>query len=190
MRCYVHGVAAGVALLALWSGGCCSPYHSDRDALFGGLAGAGVGALAGNALGNTGAGAAIGAGVGALTGAAIGSEKDQIEARNRATGVVAGSVTINDVVMMSRGGVSEDTIIAHVQSHGMAIPVQPPDMVALKQQGVSDRVVQAMMASPPRAVVAQPMIVEQAPPPVVVYGDPWGPRYHYYYGPGYRRHYW
>jgi len=64
--------------------GCRSPYRSDQGALLGGLTGAGVGAVIGDAVDQPLAGTAIGAGVGALTGAVIGDNLDQIEAENRA----------------------------------------------------------------------------------------------------------
>src|SRR5262245_9244443 len=107
-----RAMIAGLVCL-LWASGCASPYRSDQGALAGGLTGAGLGALVGNAVGNTGAGAAIGAGVGALSGAAVGGALDDIEARNRAEiearlgrPMPPGAVSINDVVSMTRAGVS------------------------------------------------------------------------------------
>jgi hypothetical protein len=192
-------VAVAVAPLVV---GCNSPYHTDRGALVGGLTGAGVGALVGNAVGNTGAGAAIGAGVGTLGGAAIGSEMDEMEARNRAMieqqlgrQVATGAVTIDDVVAMTRGGVNEELIVNHVRSHGVARPLQASDLILLQQQGVSTRVIAAMQEPPaPRAVAqpgAQPVIIEHAPPPVIVapYDPFWrGPyrpyHHHHHHRPG------
>jgi hypothetical protein len=175
----------GVCLIA---GGCHSPYRSDQGALAGGLAGAGLGAIVGNAVGNTGAGAAIGAGVGALSGAAIGGSLDEIEAKNQAEiaarmGELApkGSVTIDDVVAMTRAGVSEEVIATHVRNHGVAAPLQASDLIVLQQQGVSSRVIQTMQAPPP---VAQP-VGYIAPPPAVIVERP--PPYYYYPPPYYRR---
>lgn len=178
--------AALVAAASLVFGfGCASPYRSDQGALWGGLGGAGLGALVGSATGNTGAGAAIGAGVGALSGAAVGGALDDIEARNRAeiaarTGRPAptGSVTIDDVIAMTRSGVTEDVILTHIRYHGPATALRPADLIMLQQQGVSPRVVQALQAPPAVAqgppVVQAPYVV--APPPVY-----WGPPYAYPY---------
>ena len=50
-----------IAILVALGGlaqGCNSPYRSDQGALYGGLGGAGLGAIVGNAVGNTGAGLA------------------------------------------------------------------------------------------------------------------------------------
>jgi hypothetical protein len=173
------------AVTAVMSSGCCSN-NTDRGVLTGGLLGAGVGAVAGHAMGNTAAGAVIGAGAGALGGAAIGNSMDQEEARNRA--IIAqqlgrpidpGAVTIADVVAMKRANINDDLVINHIHAHGMAAPLQTNDIINLPQQGVSNRVIAAMQESPPRVVQPQPVIVEEYPPPY------YGPRV--YIGPGYHR---
>jgi hypothetical protein len=169
--------------------GCNSPYRSDQGALFGGLTGAGLGALVGSASGNTGAGAAIGAGVGALSGAAVGGSLDEIEAQNRAEIAArlgrpapTGSVTINDVVAMTKSGVPEDVILTHIRNHGPAAAPQAGDLIVLQQQGVSPRVVQALQAPPPQAAVAAPVVMAEPypyPPPYYYAPAP------YYYPPPY-----
>jgi hypothetical protein len=191
-------VAVSSLLIALLTLGCQSPYHADRGALFGGLLGAGTGAIVGDAAGNAGAGTAIGAGLGALTGAVVGSELDEMEARNRAMiaqqlgrEVAAGAVTTDDVIAMTRAGVNEDLIVNHVNIHGVAVPLQPSDIIYLQQQGVSTRVIKAMQ-TPPRQP-AQPVVVQQpAATPVIVeeyhygppyWGPPWRPCYSYHWRP-------
>ena len=185
-------------VLTMSSAGCRSPYRSDQGALFGGLLGAGTGAIVGNALGAPGAGAAIGAGVGALSGAAIGNGMDEVEANNRAMiaqqlgrQVSANAVTVNDVVTMTKASVNEELIVNHVRAHGVAAPLQANDLIYLQQQGVSPRVVGAMQAPPPQP--SQPVMVQQpGPVPVIVepypYSPYWGPyyypRHHYYHRPG------
>jgi hypothetical protein len=194
-----------VSLLTVLGSGCQSPYHADRGALGGGLLGAGVGALVGNAVGgggllgagvgalvgnavgNPGAGAAIGAGVGAVSGAAIGAGMDEVEAKNRAMieqqlgrQVAAGSVTTDEVVNMTNAGVDDQLIINHVRAHGMAVPLSSGDLILLKQQGISPSVVEAMQTSPPRVAQGQVVVAQPAPQPVIVeeihYGAPyWGP---------------
>jgi len=160
----------------------------------GGLGGAGVGALVGNAVGKTGPGAAIGAGVGALSGALIGQGMDEMEARNRALieaklqrPVSANPVTIDDVVAMTRAGVPDEVIVNHVRVHGAAQQLQAADLIMLQQQGVTPAVVRAMQEPPmPRR---ETVVVEQAPRPVIVeeyhyrpyYYDPWWHPYGGYY---------
>ena len=191
IRRYTHSALLVVLAPCLLAGGCASPYRSDQGALAGGLAGAGLGAIVGNAVGNTGAGAAIGAGVGALSGAAIGGSLDEIEARNRAEiearlgrPAPTGSVTIDDVVAMTRAGVSEEVIATHVRNHGVAAPLLATDLIVLQQQGVSPRVTQAMQAPPP---VAQP-VGYAAPPAVIVEERYVAPPYYYYPRPYHRHH--
>jgi hypothetical protein len=155
--------------------------------LFGGLTGAGVGALVGSATGHTGAGAAIGAGVGALTGSVVGASLDDIEARNRAEiearmgrPVAPGAVTIDDVVAMTQAGVNEDVIATHVRNHGIARPLQTGDLIHLQTNHVSPRVIRAMQEPP----LQRPVVVQGSPPPVIVeehyYGRPYGcyPHFH------------
>ncbi len=155
----------------------------------GGLGGAGLGALVGSATGNTGAGAAIGAGVGAISGAAVGGALDDIEAQNRAEIAArlgrpapTGSVTIDDVIGMTRAGVAEEVILTHIRYHGAASQMRPVDLITMQQQGVSPRVVQAMQAPPPVAeappMVQAPYVVAAPPPP---YWGPYPYAYPYHY---------
>jgi len=169
--------------------GCRSPYYADQGALTGGLAGAGIGALIGDASGNAGAGALIGSAVGATSGALIGNGLDEIEARNQALiqqslgRQLAGAATTDDVVAMSQAGLSDEVIVTHLRVHGVARVPTADDLIRLKQQQVSDRVLQAMQNPPPAAVaVSGPAVVEEhyyvAPPPV--YGPPWRYRHHHH----------
>ncbi len=173
------GLAASAALLAivLAGTGCASPYRADRGALVGGLGGAGVGALVGSAVGKTLPGAAIGAGVGALTGGIVGGELDEIEARNQAEisrqigqAMPSGTVSVQDVIDMTRAEVDPDVIAAHVRQNGFAGPLNAQDLIFLKDQGVDPRVVQAMQSGP------RPRYPGPTAPPVVV-------QEHYYGGP-------
>jgi hypothetical protein len=175
---------------------CRSPYYADQGAALGGLTGAGVGAAIGNANGNTAAGAVLGSAVGALTGAVVGNGMDEIRAENRAmidqrfAQRAAGAATMQDVVNMSRAGLSEEVIANHVRTRGVAQPPAPGDLIAMKNAGVSDTVIRAMqeMAAVPPPVSATPVIVQEhylAPPPPPPY---WGPRYVYYGWHGHGSH--
>lgn len=181
-------------LVTMVLGGCQSPYKADQGALFGGLLGAGTGAIVGSALHAPGAGAAIGAGVGALSGAAVGGALDEQDAKNRAMiaqqlgrQIPANPVTVPDVINMTRAGVDEELIFNHVRTHGVAAPLQAQDVIVLQQQGVSKRVIAIMQEPPP--VQAQPMVIQQAPPPMYVEEYPY-PYARAYWGPPcyYRRH--
>lgn len=197
-------------LLVLLSSGCRSPYYSDHGALLGGVTGAGVGAIAGDALGETLAGAAIGTAVGAVSGAAIGNGLDHVNARNQMMidqrigqrQVSAPTTTVADVVAMSRSGLSDDVIIQQFQSAGSIGPLSSSDLVALRQQGVSNGVIRAMQSLASRTAAPypatsypvatadyrQPVFVEEhywqpgfAPRPVI------RPHFGYHHGPRHPR---
>lgn len=169
--------------------GCKSARYADRGALFGGLTGAGVGAAIGEANGNAGAGAVLGSAVGAMTGAVVGQRIDDERAVERAAveqeigRTMSGAATIGDVIEMTQAGLGDEVIVGYVNNHGFQGHLAPPDLIFLKQQGVSDSVVRAMQR-PRQAAGRPPGVVEPAPPPVVVYETrPWwrGPHLHYHH---------
>jgi hypothetical protein len=99
---------------------------------------------------------------------------------------VNAGVTPGDVIAMTKAGVDEELIVNNIRAHGMAAPLQPQDLIALQQQGISARVIATMQACPPQVPQPQAVVVGQPAPPLVVVGvDPyWGPRYyprHYYW---------
>jgi hypothetical protein len=174
------------SILLVVTAGCASPYYADRGAAFGGVTGAGVGALVGSAVRHPVAGALVGAGVGAVSGAAVGNGLDEIEARNRAAiaatmgrQVPPGAVAFNDVIAMSQAGVSDDVIVNHIRYNGVQRPPQTGDLIALQRANVSPRVIEAVQAPPTQPVGG----VAMAPPPPMFYGPPpppWGyPPYYY-----------
>lgn len=152
-----------ILLLSALTGGCQT--NADRGTFFGTLLGAGTGAIIGNQTGNRDKGALIGGVVGGLAGNAIGSSVDEMEARNRemieqrlGRKVRPGAVTIDDVINMSKAGVDDELIINHIRAHGVATSLTTPDIILLKNQEVSPRVI-ATMQNPP---IARP--VSHAPP--------------------------
>jgi len=190
MRTYLTRV---VLLLCVSASGCQTASHTDQGAVVGGLAGAGVGAILGDALDQEVAGTAIGAGVGALTGAAMGNQLDQVEARNRAAieaslgqQVRAGAVTIDNVVQMTQAGVAPRLIVNHIQYNGVAKVPDANDLIFLQQNGVSEEVIAAMQQPPqrPAKVVSQPV----GPPPVIVEEYHYGPPPCFYGPPHWRFH--
>ena len=166
--------------------GCRSPYYADRGALFGGLTGAGLGAIIGEAASNNpAAGAVIGAGVGSITGAAVGETLDEIDAQNRARiaqqlgrPVRSGAATTQEIVAMTRSGVDEQLIVSYIRNNGVATQLRAADVISLHEQGVSTQVIEAMQSPPqsPPAAVSPPyerIVVEEhypPPPPYWWYG--------------------
>jgi hypothetical protein len=191
------------------------PSAYQNDTLGGTLVGGGLGAVTGAIIGGRkhgGQDALIGAGVGAITGGLLGKSKDNADARAVAAGnavamnanaqIAAQAVTSTDLIQMTRAGLSEDLIISTMQSRGTRLDLSPNGLIALKQNGVSDRVVLAAqqtagigygppVAQPinPAPVVVAPAYV--APPAVIVrpapvvriyggYGYGWGPHYYHH----------
>jgi len=130
----------------LFASGCSSMSNTEAGAAGGGLVGAGAGALIGHATGHTGAGALIGAGVGALTGGLVGHSEDEAE-KKAAAARDARMLGVTEVVQMTQAGVSDGVIIGQIHSSGSVYQLSANDTIWLKQQGVSDDVVRAMMAT-------------------------------------------
>jgi hypothetical protein len=184
----------GLVLIGVVSASGCAT-NTGRGALAGGGIGAGLGALAGSAVGKPGAGAAIGAGVGALTGGAIGNSMDEQEKRHQQELIQASAsrpapLSIQDVVNMSKGGVSDQVIVTQMRSSGSVFQLSADDVVRLRQEGVSDPVVNAMMETPRQPVVVRQPRAVYVREPVYVY-EPYPPPVHIGFGfGGYHRHCW
>lgn len=171
--------------------------NTGRGAALGTVAGALAGAGIGKHNGNTAAGALIGGAAGLITGAAIGSSADQQERRQaqvyqqQQAWQRAQAATVEDVIAMSRSGVSDDVIITHVRQYGLDRRLEVSDVIRLHQQGVSEAVIAAMqrgttavrVKTVPPPPVPGPVVVEEyhyvAPPYYYRYG-PWGyPHFHH-----------
>jgi hypothetical protein len=79
---------------------------------------------------------------------------------------------------MTRAGVSDDVIISTMQSRGVRLDLNPQALIALKQSGVSDRVVLAAqnLAAAPAAYPPPPgaiFVREARPTRVLIAPDPW-----------------
>jgi uncharacterized protein YcfJ len=180
-------------------------YHNDTAS--GTVAGGALGAVSGAIIGgkkNRGEGALIGLGVGALTGNLLGRSKDRADEARTAYGAAAvgqmnaqansAAVTNYDLLEMTRAGVSEDVIISTMRSRGTRIDLAPQSLIALKQQGISDRVVMAAQdmqrGYPPAGPAPVAVVREVPPPPAVIVERPYYyyPRYGYYHHHHHYRH--
>ena len=187
------------------------PDYYYNDTAEGTVTGGALGAITGAIVGgrsNRGEGALIGAGVGALTGNLLGRSKDRADAQQAAAGATvvaqanqqaaAQAVTNYDLVNMSRAGVGDELVISTMQSRGTRLTLSPQELIALKQNGVSDRVLLSaqnlsggtgyspgpvpVVSAPPRPAV----FVAPAPYPYYPYDPYYG--YYGYYGPRYPRY--
>ena len=138
--------------------------------------------------GDAGVGALIGSGVGAIAGGLVGAGLDENDRRNEARIAAATAqpvqppLSVADVIHMSQSGVADDVIIATIRQTGSCFDLPAGEIVALHQQGVSDRVLQAMIdAKGPRTIVKQAPVVYEPTPVYVVEPRPrvvigFGPR--------------
>lgn len=182
-------------------------YHNDTAS--GTFLGGALGAVTGAAVAgrkDRGAGALIGAGVGAVTGNLMGRSKDQTDAQRAAYGAAnvgrlnqqaaATAVTDYDLIQMTRAELSEDVIISTMRSRGTRMDLSPQALIALRQQGVSDRVVMAAQQMgggagyvAGTAPIGPTVISEVPPPPAVIVAPAYHPYYPYHYRPYHYRPY-
>ena len=168
------------------------PYNTQRGSVLGGLAGAAAGVAIGDHNDKPLAGALIGGAIGMATGAALGNSRDQQAAQNRAYQYqqqqqtqylqqqqLSRTVTIQDVIAMSRSGLTDAVIINHIQANGVRSELQVADVIAMHENGVSQQVIAAMQL--PRMTSPAPVVltpVYRAPAPIIV-EQYVSPRYHY-----------
>jgi uncharacterized membrane protein len=197
-------MSLAIALSSVATGGCQTPNYQRNGTILGGLGGAGLGAAIGNKSQNALAGGLIGGAVGAIAGNAMGQSIDQDRAmaqqqayaQGSAQQAVKGAVTPQDVVAMSRAGLSEDVIATHIRANGVTHAPQANDLIYLRSQGVTDGVLLAMQQAPSsQAKYSQAYTAAIPPPPqpspVVVEHVYTGPAYYCpppYYWRGYHHH--
>jgi hypothetical protein len=88
----------------------------------------------------------------------------------------------NDIILLSRNGVSDAVIINMVQNQGLSRPLTTQDVVQLNANGVSSELLEYLTRS--GAAIGQPPIVASpVQPPVIVTTVP--PTSYYYSHPGY-----
>jgi hypothetical protein len=183
-NCYFLGCALAVPLFA----GCSNLNHTENGALVGSGIGATTGAIIGHQSGHGDGGALIGAAAGALGGALVGNAQQMTEERDAAVVAAqqaewrrqadAQAITNQDVVRMTRGGLSPDVIAGTIRNQGGRFDLSPDALIMLKSEGVNDSVIQSMQTSGgPRFVAApttvtSPAVVTVPGPPSTVYVTP------------------
>jgi surface antigen len=153
-------LACGTAMI-LAATGCETPSgNPDRTAtgaLAGGAIGAGTGAIIGNYAGhNTAEGAAIGGAIGVVTGGIVGHAMDQ---QQRQTLAEQNPQTLQrvdqrqplglaDIKALARAGVGDDIIISQIRNSHTIYRLSTAEIIALKDAGVSNRVIDFMINTP------------------------------------------
>ena len=196
-----------VAITGIAFTGCMTPQGRPDYTASGALAGGATGAIIGGLAEHPGVGALAGAVVGGI----IGHGMDQAqEAQLRAQApqtmerVEQGQpLTIADVEALSKAGISDDLIISQIRNSRTVYYLTAQDIIALKNHGVSEGVINFMintqsqigseqvagvMGPPPPAPLREPIVVVPGPDYVWV-GGAWvwlGNRWHWNHGYWYR----
>lgn len=118
------------------------------------LVGGGIGAVTGGVIGG-GKGAIIGGAVGAVAGGLVGAALDEQDRRvmERTSPRTVDRMdrgeplTINDVIKLSQGGVSDESIINYMERTGSTYNLSQTQIRRLQDAGVSQRVINYMVDS-------------------------------------------
>lgn len=137
----------GIIFLIAATAGCQnSDTKATEGAVIGGLLGATAGGVIGHQSGHGLEGAGIGAAAGALTGALVGSNiKKQPQQTTSATN--PSQLTMQEIVDMSKQGVHESVIVDKIRLTNSKFSLTPQEIDYLKQQGVSQNVINAMQGA-------------------------------------------
>ncbi|MCO8120967.1 glycine zipper domain-containing protein [Stieleria sp. TO1_6] len=180
-----------VSLAVATTSGAYGQAAQQRGTVMGGLAGAIAGGIIGDNNDKAGAGAAIGGVVGAVAGGILGNASDkeaemqrqraayyraqqQQYAQQQQTAALQSAVTLQDVITMTRSGLSDQVVLNQIRQRGYVGKLQVNDIISLHQQGVSENVItgiQSMADGQPVAIASPaPTVVKQyiERPPVVI----------------------
>lgn len=162
--------------------------NTVKGAGVGGAAGAIIGGIIGNQKDKTPEGALIGGAIGAITGAAIGNSKDQefrrvqeyqwqqqeYQAQQQYQQQLQRAVSMNDVISLTRSGVSDAVIIGQIQNGGVTSRIGVSEIIAMHQQGVRENVINAMQRAPlaGEVVAARPQVAPAVVQPTRVIVEP------------------
>lgn len=119
----------------------------------GAAAGAGLGAVSGALIGGNAEGALIGGAIGAIGGAIIGSALDEqdrkIMEQNHPQTLKKidrnEQLSTDDIKEMTKAGLNENVIISQIQGTGSIFYLSTDEIIDLKNQGVSQKVIDYMI---------------------------------------------
>lgn len=134
------------AVLLLVAAGCETMGPKTKTgAVAGGLLGAAAGGIIGHQSGHGLEGAGIGAAIGALSGGLVGSSMDDLDKRAKAAN--PDHLAITAIVDMAVKGVPDDVIISEIERTHSVYTLTSEVITYLKQNKVSDKVVDFMLAT-------------------------------------------
>lgn len=124
--------------------------NTGTGAIAGGVIGAGAGGIAGGRQGAL-IGTAAGAIAGGLVGAALDAQDRKVIEKSSPRTVDrmdrGEPLTINDVIKLSLGGVSDDTIISYMRDTSSTYNLSQGQVRRLQDAGVSQRIINEMVDS-------------------------------------------
>jgi hypothetical protein len=150
------GYLAVVAVAGLSIAGCYYPQGQPDNTASGALAGGATGAIIGSMGRHPGPGALVGGVVGALIGGIVGHGMDQAqEARLRAQApqtmqrIEQGQpLAVADVESLAKAGIGDDLIISQIRNSRTVYHLTTADIIALKDAGVSNKIIDYMINTP------------------------------------------
>lgn len=132
-----------VLILVLFTVGCASMGEKSKTgAIAGGLLGAAVGGIIGHQSGRGLEGAAIGGVVGAVSGGLIGNKMDK-----KALAINPNHITVIEIAKMAAEGIPDGVIIGEINRTKSVYTLNSEVITYLKENGISDRVVDYMLSS-------------------------------------------
>lgn len=150
--------------------GCAQWQASEKGTIVGAAAGGALGSAIGKKSGNPITGAILGAIGGGIVGKSVGDgiedrralQQQQQYYQQPAYQSVPAGVSLDQVISLSRSGLSDEVIISHVESKGFSQTLTTNDLILLKNNGVSDRVIGALQrpVAVPAPTIVQPTVVQ------------------------------
>ncbi|MFA6216995.1 MAG: YMGG-like glycine zipper-containing protein [Candidatus Omnitrophota bacterium] len=143
-------ITLGLIMVSLNIGCQSSSNRAVEGGVIGGLVGATIGGIVGHQSGHGGEGAAIGAAAGVLSGAVVGSNVQKQPGQAAQTPAVQqaynpNQIAIQQIVELSKEGVHEAVIIDKIKMSNSKYTLTVDDVNNLKQQGVSQNVINVML---------------------------------------------
>jgi hypothetical protein len=116
-----------------------------EGSVIGGLLGAAAGGIIGHQSGHGAEGALIGVATGAVAGGVVGSQMEKpVEPRGATPQTPAATMSVAEVLDLTRQGINEDIIIDRIRTSGTVLTLSQSDTSYLRQQGVSEKVIAAL----------------------------------------------
>jgi|GEM_PF-716304 len=157
--------------------GCAQWQTSEKGTIVGAAAGGALGSAIGKKSGNPITGAVLGAISGGIVGNAIGESAEQRRAADnyrlqqqqyqQQQAFRNSGVSIDEVISLTRSGLNEEIIVSHINGNGFNRTLSVNDLVLLKNNGVSDRVIMAMQRPSQNVIPAAPTVIQSRPITVV-----------------------